>query len=572
MNLKTGTLVGGTYRILREIGRGGMSVVYLAVNERANRIWAVKAIRREGVRDFEAVKAGIAAEAGLLKTLRHPGLPDIADVIDDGDSLLIVMGYIEGKTLAQKVAEEGPQKKEDVIRWGRQICSVLMFLHGHRPPVLYRDLKPSNVMLKPDGMVVLIDFGTACRQRPEKETDSLDGYGTRGYAAPEQIEPEGAADARTDLYGFGATLYCLLTGKDPKEPHGKKGLEIPRYARSELGRIVEKCTRPDPAARFSSSAELMQALRRCTDAADPDVRRKKRRRRAILAGFLAGCVGLVGMYASETAGRTLRRQTCEALLEQAKTQESMAEAKPLFLKALELDAALPMTYEAILTRAEADIMEEDGILSSEVAAAVNECLNSSASGPKTNLQILKEQDPQTYVRILYEIGLWYFFLKGDTDQARMTAAENYFSGILEDKLFRFLPSIQQETVKRLYEMGQLTAKLHSSVGQYTDSEADESENYRTLFTALSALITEDLRDGCGREIYAVKLCQQAAAQVGENLEAFERDGVSRAELRDFLKTIRTTLESFGDGAKSENREAIRQALETVAGAERLLEI
>lgn len=183
--LEIGSLVDGKYKILNVVGKGGMSVVYLAMNERANKQWAIKEVRKDGVQDFEVVKQNLIVETDILKNLNHPNLPSIIDVIDREDSFLIVMDYIEGKALSDVLKEYGAQPQEYVIEWAKQLCDVLGYLHSRVPPIIYRDMKPSNVMLKPDGNLTLIDFGTAREFKASKVEDTT-CLGTRGYAAPEQ--------------------------------------------------------------------------------------------------------------------------------------------------------------------------------------------------------------------------------------------------------------------------------------------------------------------------------------------------------------------------------------------------
>ena len=179
--LEIGSLVDGKYKILNVVGKGGMSVVYLAMNERANKQWAIKEVRKDGVQDFEVVKQNLIVETDILKNLNHPNLPSIIDVIDREDSFLIVMDYIEGKALSDVLKEYGAQPQEYVIEWAKQLCDVLGYLHSRVPPIIYRDMKPSNVMLKPDGNLTLIDFGTAREFKASKVEDTT-CLGTRGYA------------------------------------------------------------------------------------------------------------------------------------------------------------------------------------------------------------------------------------------------------------------------------------------------------------------------------------------------------------------------------------------------------
>ena len=225
--LQIGALVDKKYKILSEIGHGGMSVVYLAINERANKTWAIKEVRKDGVVNFDAVKQGLVVETNMLKRLNHPHLPSIIDVIDTDDSFLIVMDYIEGNSLQSVLQHSGAQPQEQVVEWGKQLCDVLGYLHSQSPPIIYRDMKPANVMLKPDGNITLIDFGTAREFKNRAMVEDTTCLGTRGYAAPEQFGGYGQTDGRTDIYCLGATLYHLLTGHSPADPGSRRARPTP---------------------------------------------------------------------------------------------------------------------------------------------------------------------------------------------------------------------------------------------------------------------------------------------------------------------------------------------------------
>ena len=269
--LKTGQLIAGRYRILGVVGQGGQSRVYLARDEYVNRQWAVKELRRD-VEHYDLIRRSLLAEIKLLRGLNHPYLPSIVDCIDEGDdgSILTVMDYIEGRTLSDILSHYGAQPQERVVKWALQLCDVLSYLHRQTPPIIYRDIKPGNIMLKPDGNITLIDFGTA-RQYRINDSDQSGGrgdgddticLGTRGYAAPEQFGGHGQTDARTDIYCLGATLYHLLTGRSPaKAPYEIRPIrEWDPSLSAGLEEIVAKCTMRDPSERFSSCEELSYAL------------------------------------------------------------------------------------------------------------------------------------------------------------------------------------------------------------------------------------------------------------------------------------------------------------------------
>ena len=181
--LEIGSLIDGKYKILNKIGQGGMSIVYLAMDLRINKQWAIKVLRKNSVQDFEIVKQGLIAEANLLKKMEHPNLPRIIDLIDSDDSFIIIKDYIEGESLNHILDQYGAQPEEKVLKWAKQLCDVLGYLHTRTPAIIYRDMKPANVMLRPNGSITLIDFGIA---REFKETNLADTtcLGTRGYAAP----------------------------------------------------------------------------------------------------------------------------------------------------------------------------------------------------------------------------------------------------------------------------------------------------------------------------------------------------------------------------------------------------
>ena len=246
--LEIGSLVDGKYRILNKVGQGGMSVVYMAMNERANKTWAIKEVRKDGSQNFDVVKQGLIVETDMLKRLNHSHLPSIIDVIDGKDSFLIVMDFIEGKTLKNIIDEYGPQPQESVVDWAKQLCGVLGYLHSRHPAIVYRDMKPSNVMLKPDGNVVLFDFGTA-REYKAQSIEDTTCLGTKGYAAPEQYGGHGQTDARTDIYSMGILLKNMLRASADYDKDPQK-----------LGNIIKRCTSRDMCCRYSDVSEILTEM------------------------------------------------------------------------------------------------------------------------------------------------------------------------------------------------------------------------------------------------------------------------------------------------------------------------
>lgn len=353
--LEIGSVIDGKYKILNVVGKGGMSVVYLAMNERANKQWAIKEVRKDGMQSFEVVKQNLVAETDLLKKLNHPHLPSIIDVIDCDDTFLIVMDYIEGNPLSKALETSGAQNQDDVIEWAKQLCDVLGYLHSRKPPIIYRDMKPSNVMLKPDGNVMLIDFGTAREFKYSSVADTT-CLGTQGYAAPEQFGGHGQTDARTDIYCLGATMYHLVTGHNPATPPYEM-YPIRQWnpmLSSGLEEIILKCTQRNPEDRYQSCAELLYALDHYKDL---DIENKKVQSfkwKTFLASFIMTIVMLVGTIGF-SAGLTVQTSsTYESYIANGDSAVSQDAAEKYYLDAINVDPANPLAYQKFLERCTSD--------------------------------------------------------------------------------------------------------------------------------------------------------------------------------------------------------------------------
>lgn len=254
-----GTVIDGKYEILKEIGRGGMSIVYLAMDKHLNKQWAVKEIRKKGSgKNDEIVVNSLLAEANMMKKLDHPSLPRIVDIIDNGITIYVVMDYIEGESLDKILNEYGAQPEEMVVNWAKQLCDALSYLHSQKPSIIYRDMKPANVMLKPEGNIKIIDFGIA-REYKEQNLADTTVLGTKGYAPPEQYS--GQTDPRSDIFALGMTMHHLLTGVDPRngEPYAPVRQWNPELSEG-IEIIIDRCVEPAAENRYQSCADLLYDL------------------------------------------------------------------------------------------------------------------------------------------------------------------------------------------------------------------------------------------------------------------------------------------------------------------------
>jgi eukaryotic-like serine/threonine-protein kinase len=264
--LPAGIVLQERYEILGVQGVGGMGAVYRARDLRftsVTKIVAVKEmnntapdprVRRISLQNFER-------EANILASLSHPAIPKIFDYFSEGNRSYLILEFVEGQTLEDLVEErKQPFSPEEVVEWGLQVCDVLAYLHGHEPPVIFRDLKPGNLMLRTDGRLMVIDFGIAKLFEHGQRGTMI---GTEGYSPPEQYR--GVAEPRGDLYALAATMHHLLSGRDPRlEPpftfHERPIQIFNSNIPEALETVVSKCLAYDLQERYSSATEMGIAL------------------------------------------------------------------------------------------------------------------------------------------------------------------------------------------------------------------------------------------------------------------------------------------------------------------------
>jgi serine/threonine-protein kinase len=259
-------VIAQRYRVLSSLGQGGMGTVYLVADQHlSDKQLAVKEVsdmaipnpglRRQAISNFQK-------EAELLSRLDHPNLPRVVDFLSQAPHHYLVMDYVEGITLEKLLVQRNQPFPEDkVLEWAGQLCTVLTYLHSQKPPVIFRDLKPDNIMLTHSGYLKLIDFGIARIFKPGQSGDTTK-LGTPGYAPPEQYGGQGQTDARSDIYALGVTMHRLLTLYDPTDTP----FNLPPVRRlnaavsTKVEQIIERATFMEPRRRYQTTAEMKQAL------------------------------------------------------------------------------------------------------------------------------------------------------------------------------------------------------------------------------------------------------------------------------------------------------------------------
>ena len=265
--LEPGVVLQGRYEILGSVGSGGMAMVYKARDlrfEKASRICAVKEMFNTApdARLRDLYRQHFDREANVLASLNHHAVVKVFDYFSEGDRTYLVMEFIDGQNLEVLIEQSsGPIAQEKVINWAIQVCDVLSYLHTHEPePIIFRDLKPSNIILDQHNRIVLIDFGIAKVFQGAQRGTMI---GTEGYTPPEQYR--GAAEPRGDLYALGATMHHLLTKHDPQEEppftfHERPIRSLNPEVSQRLESIVNKALEYEVEKRFESAQEFKRAL------------------------------------------------------------------------------------------------------------------------------------------------------------------------------------------------------------------------------------------------------------------------------------------------------------------------
>lgn len=531
--LVIGSLVDGKYKILSEIGHGGMSVVYMAINEKANKTWAVKEVRKDGRMDFNIVRQGLMAEIDTLKRLKHPYLPSIVDVIEDDETFIIVMDYVEGRSLDKILEEHGVQQESGVVEWAKQLCDVLGYLHSRTPAIIYRDMKPANVMLKPDGTVTLIDFGTA--KNYKINYGETTGIGTIGYAAPEQYIGSGLGrtDARTDIYCLGMTLYHLLTGQDPcRNLISDTSIRAVNPALSRgLDSIIRKCTAHQPEDRYQSCEELMYDLENY-EILEPLYKKKQKRKFSIFIGTLVASVlcvaaGLTFHFAasakaSETynnllyeASRSVDYDTKISLYEQCMELPDMGGRKDAYLGMIQAFKE----NDAVFTVAEANLLDK------------------YIMNHKDELQANKRD----YTEICFETGklFWYYYDYGDGSDNQVTRAKS---------AIEWFQDVVDQAPQDYENLGM--AKAYASIGMfYRDittniTEASDKGNYKPLFDNLTELIPAVAENADENEIVRLELVELTRGALQQYATKFKVDGVTEQEILSLYQQLEQVIDAI----------------------------
>ena len=358
--------IANTYEIVARIGSGNSGIVYKAYHKNLNKYVVLKKVK-EDIKDLVNARA----EVDVLKNLKHPYLPLVENFVEDDGDIYTVMEFIPGNSFRQYLDAGTSFPESSVIIWIRQIASTLVYLHKQQPPIIHSDLKPGNIMLKPDGNICLIDFNISFSV--DGNNAYVTGY-TKGYASPEQIEAMKynqnqtdrslwkKIDKRSDIYSLGATVYHIMTGQKP-EPDESGGVPDIQALKPEINEVFAsismKCLEPEPQKRYQQAEDILEDLKNMPlkSQAYRSLLKKQRRTAVVLSAGMVLCAALAaGGYLQIEKEKQSDYQNAIAKEEECISEGNYEELDQWYQKAVKI---FPGKAEAYVKKAEALNREKD---------------------------------------------------------------------------------------------------------------------------------------------------------------------------------------------------------------------
>lgn len=531
-DFKTGVELGdvlkGKYKILQKIGEGGFSHIYLAIDlELSNKQWAIKEVVRSGMdASGRSIESSIKAESEILSRLDHPNIVSIHDVLKTSNYIYIVMDHVEGESLARVLRREGVQSEENVQSWMLQLCDALSYLHEQDPPIIFRDIKPSNIMLRPDGYIKLIDFGVVREYKDNKSQDTV-AFGTEGFASPEAHQ--GQTDSRSDIYGIGATIWNLLTGVVPPYPVEETNIREynPNVSEGFADVIIPKCMAYMRSERYQNCEELASDLERYQQLTK-DFRNQQAKKVKISGGFgIAAAAFLVVGFACGAARTAIINNEFDSLIAQAQAQSEPSIAEERYLAAIEKKPGIDgkEAYEALIS-----LYKDDGVFSAEEKETFTRIYDSNLSNLSVNSADAAE--------LFFDIGelYWAYSDGNDSELTRIKSAESFFKKAQEYGGVDFDLREEAEAYYALVEY----AKNVERIGKEANVDIDFAQEWDYF----SSLVSADLDPVVQMHNYKL-IC----SQIVEFGTYFREAGVTSAQVSNLLETIESNMNSYNSATK-----------------------
>lgn len=466
--LREGDIVDGSWEVIKQIGQGGSGTVYLVRDIELNRLLALKEVPVRNTDQGKRQAKAVVAEVSLLKSLSHPSIPRILKMTHDEHSILIIMDYIEGYSLRSLIAKKNYIEEALIVKWGLALCDTLKYLHNRNPKVIYRDLKPHNVMLSNENHLFLMDFGISREVGPDFDYSKEDRVGTKGYAAPEMRAKNAWFDERSDIYALGRTLYFLATRNSPSLEKLPNGQELPilpirQYDASRsvgLEKIIEKATAYKPTDRYQSVEEMIYDLNNIDKMSEGYIRKIKRRATTIYSLFGTLILGLFLLGSGALYSQMATTDAYNQAISKGKTSQDLDSL-------VSASKIMPGEVEPYLEMVK--IYRSNGHFTSEDEFQLLSALQS-------NLPSLKGKEGAG--DLLYQVGQLYWFYYPQNGQ---TKSVSWFEQAKD-----FGVSEKNQHLLSIYlELGTFKKGILSSITDHSDSGM-----YKTYWNALNDLSTE----------------------------------------------------------------------------------
>lgn len=534
--LAENSIVGGRYKIITRIGAGGMSDVYLSIDTSLNKQWAVKEIRHTAdqvTRDL--VVHSLTTEAALLKGLDHPAIPRIVDLIDENGSLFVVMDYVDGQDLGQLLKQAGPQDEQDVVDWGIQLCDALDYLHQREPAVVYRDMKPSNVMIRPDGSVKLIDFGIA-----REIGEALDGVallgddremGTAGFGSPEQFTDGTTVDIRSDIYSLGATLFFLVTGVHPQK-HGVQPIrDLNPELSSGLETVLLTATAEDPDERFQDCAEMAYALANYRKVDEEYQAHLVSRWRKFWTVTTASIAALVLAGASVGMARYSQTQEFDYWMDRGDQATQLADAEANYYHATTIAPSNIDPYLALIDRYVADEILEP---------SEEQAYNAAITDSSPHLR----EDPAQWAQLAYETGkMYWYYYQSDT----MDSAQNVDQSVRMERIRAAAKWMDYAAEADTDEFAdQHTARVYAGIAEFNTqivpliNEGSDAGMYEPYFTDLQELVT--IAADSDNSVIRLEVANFVLNTLQTYPRNFRSDGIGQQAMQELVDQVQALTE------------------------------
>ena len=524
--LKQGTKLSNRYTISNVHSHsGGMSTIYQGYDEKLRAVRAIKEVTKPGINatpaELNYYKA-ILNEVNLLRTLSNPYILTIYDVIETDDSAYIIEEFLDGQTLTdvmtEAIAERHAIDQDTVVKWSKQLAEALAYLHHRSPAIIHKDIKPGNVMVRPNGNITLFDFGISATI-DQGIPGGTERVVSRGYSAPELYEKQPWFDTRADVFSLGRLMYVMLTGRSPvvqgKEVELVPLLDAEPSVSTGLARVVEKAMKAAPAERYQSIDDFIIDL---DNYHELDVSSIKKNNRKLFTTYALAGLGIVSLLLG--LGNDFRYANAEQNRYNAYVSNGLAtEDAGELHKALEIKGDNLDVYKNLITYA-----KQDGIFTSEEELPIREALIENEAA-------IKNKDG--YPELAYELGKAYWFYYGNDPE---TMDINLDGRNLATYWFNKATTSKDTNVKFMSDNYLTLGNFYKTLTQNVE-EASDRGMYKEAFDALGNLIA----DSAMPELAKLENVRANHSFIALYIRQLVADGLTEKDLTERLNLVKDVL-------------------------------